>query len=35
LSLMGDGNGELDHSAIATFVEKLSQVEIKRPGGGE
>jgi len=33
LSLMGDGNGELDHSAIATFVEKLSHVEVKRPSG--
>ncbi len=31
LSLMGDGKGELDHSAIATFVEKLSHVEIERP----
>jgi 2-hydroxy-3-oxopropionate reductase len=33
LSLMGDGKGELDHSAIATFVEKLSHVEVKRPSG--
>jgi 2-hydroxy-3-oxopropionate reductase len=33
LSLMGDGKGELDHSAIATFVEELSHVEIKRPSG--
>jgi 2-hydroxy-3-oxopropionate reductase len=33
LSLMGDGKGELDHSAIATFVEKLSHVEIERPAG--
>ena len=31
LSLMGDGKGELDHSAIATFAEELSHVEIKRP----
>jgi len=35
LSLIGDGKGELDHSAIATFVEKLSHVEIKRPGHAE
>jgi 2-hydroxy-3-oxopropionate reductase len=35
LSLMGDGKGELDHSAIATFVEKPSHVEVKRPGGAE
>lgn len=32
LSLMGDGKGELDHSAIATFVEGASHVEVKRPG---
>jgi 2-hydroxy-3-oxopropionate reductase len=31
LSLMGDGKGELDHSALATFIEQLSHVEIKRP----
>jgi 2-hydroxy-3-oxopropionate reductase len=31
LSLIGDGNGELDHSAIATFVEKPSHTEVKRP----
>jgi 2-hydroxy-3-oxopropionate reductase len=33
LSLMGDGKGELDHSAIATFIEQLSRVEVKRPSG--
>jgi 2-hydroxy-3-oxopropionate reductase len=33
LSLMGDGKGELDHSAIATFVEKLSHVVVERPPG--
>jgi 2-hydroxy-3-oxopropionate reductase len=31
LSLMGDGKGELDHSAIATFIETASRVEVKRP----
>jgi 2-hydroxy-3-oxopropionate reductase len=31
LSLMGDEKGELDHSAIATFIEGLSHVEIKQP----
>jgi 2-hydroxy-3-oxopropionate reductase len=31
LSLMGDGKGDLDHSAIATFVEGASHVEVKRP----
>jgi 2-hydroxy-3-oxopropionate reductase len=31
LSLMGDGKGELDHSAIAMFIEKLSHTEIKKP----
>jgi len=31
LSLMGVGKGELDHSAIATFIEVPSHVEVKRP----
>ena len=31
LSLMGVGKGELDHSAIATFIEAPSHVEVKRP----
>jgi len=31
LSLMGDGKGDLDHAAIATFVEGASHVEVKRP----
>jgi len=31
LSLMGEGKGELDHSAIATFIEVASQVEVKKP----
>ena len=30
-SLIGDGKGDLDHSAIATFVEGLSNVEVKAP----
>ena len=30
-SLIGDGKGDLDHSAIATFVEGLSNVEVKVP----
>jgi 2-hydroxy-3-oxopropionate reductase len=33
LSLMGDGKGDLDHSAIATFIETASHVEVKRPSG--
>lgn len=31
-AVMADGNGELDHVAIARVVEKISQVEVKRPG---
>ena len=31
LSLMGQGKGEFDHSAIATFVENASDLEIKKP----
>ncbi len=30
-SLIADGKGELDHSAIATFVEMASHVEVKAP----
>lgn len=30
LSLMGGGKGEADHSAIATFVESPSHVEVKK-----
>jgi 2-hydroxy-3-oxopropionate reductase len=30
-SLIGAGKGDLDHSAIATFVEELSNVEVKAP----
>ncbi|MGA3032921.1 MAG: 2-hydroxy-3-oxopropionate reductase [Terracidiphilus sp.] len=31
-SLIADGKGEFDHSAIATFVEAASHVEVKVPG---
>lgn len=31
VSLMTDGKGENDHSAIATFFEGLSKLEIRRP----
>jgi 2-hydroxy-3-oxopropionate reductase len=30
-SLIANGKGDLDHSAIATFVETTSQVEVKAP----
>jgi 2-hydroxy-3-oxopropionate reductase len=30
-SLIADGKGDLDHSAIATFIEQASQVEVKAP----
>jgi 2-hydroxy-3-oxopropionate reductase len=30
MALMTEGKGDLDHSAIATFVEKLAGVEIKK-----
>jgi 2-hydroxy-3-oxopropionate reductase len=29
VSLMADGRGEEDHSALATFFEKIARVEIK------
>ncbi len=31
VALMTDGKGEKDHSAIATFFEKVSQIEIRSP----
>lgn len=31
LSLMGHGKGDLDHAAIATFIEAPSNVEVKKP----
>lgn len=30
-ALMNQGKGDLDHSAIATFIEQLAGVEIKKP----
>lgn len=30
-SLIADGKGDLDHSAIATVIENLSKVEVKKP----
>ncbi len=30
MALMNNGRGDLDHSAIATFIEDMAQVEIKR-----
>ena len=31
VALMNEGKGELDHSGIVTFLEKMAQVEIKKP----
>jgi 2-hydroxy-3-oxopropionate reductase len=31
VSLIGDGKGELDHSAIVQAIEKLANVEVKKP----
>ena len=31
IALMNDGHGELDHSAIAMFIENMAKVEVKRP----
>jgi len=31
ISLLGEGKGELDHSAIVQFTEKLARVEVKKP----
>jgi 2-hydroxy-3-oxopropionate reductase len=31
MALMNSGRGDLDHSAIATFVEDMAKVEVKKP----
>ena len=31
MALMNGGRGDLDHSAIATFIEDMAKVEIKKP----
>jgi 2-hydroxy-3-oxopropionate reductase len=31
IALMNGGDGDLDHSAIATFIENMAKVEIKKP----
>ena len=32
MSLMNEGKGGLDHSAIVTFIERMAGVEVKKPG---
>jgi 2-hydroxy-3-oxopropionate reductase len=32
MALMNDGKGNLDHSAIATFIEEMAGIEIKKGG---
>ena len=31
IALMNDGKGNLDHSAIVTFIEKMASIEVKKP----
>ncbi len=31
MALMNNGRGDMDHSAIATFIEDMAKVEIKKP----
>ena len=31
IALMNDGKGNLDHSAIVTFIEQMASVEVKKP----
>jgi 2-hydroxy-3-oxopropionate reductase len=33
MALMNNGRGELDHSAIVTYLEDLARVEVRRPAG--
>ena len=32
MALVNSGSGDLDHSAIATFVEHMAKVEVRKPG---
>jgi len=32
IALMNDGKGDLDHSAIVTFIEGMAGIEVKKPG---
>jgi 2-hydroxy-3-oxopropionate reductase len=32
IALMNEGKGDLDHSAIVTFIEGMAGVEVKKPG---
>ena len=32
ISLMNEGKGGLDHSAIVTFIERMAGIEVKPPG---
>ena len=34
MALMNQGKGDLDHSAIMTFIEGMAGMEIKKPGAG-
>ena len=31
IALMNEGKGNLDHSAIVTFIEKMAGMEVKKP----
>lgn len=31
MALMNDGKGDLDHSAIVTFIEQMAQTEVRKP----
>ena len=31
MALMNDGKGDLDHSAIVTFLEEMAHTEVKKP----
>ncbi len=33
MALMNEGKGDLDHSAIVTFIEEMAGVEVKKPTG--
>jgi 2-hydroxy-3-oxopropionate reductase len=34
IALLNSGRGEMDHSAIVTFLEDLARIEVRRGGSG-
>ena len=35
MALMNEGKGNLDHSAIVTYIERMAGIEVKKPAAGQ